>query len=164
MGEEILEILIPAGIRGFRCSFQYDLFHVVVEVLLGITSKVLERVQVTLDQRVNVYVKGELGIPHSGVTENHGETIKFSVSSVDVEVTAIAPIDLGLNSWFCFVTVYCRNPDFRPYHPDIVFYDGIFSSKSLFLDLTINSRCSKGIFLKSLIDVVLITVQFAWFL
>lgn len=148
----------------FGAFFQDDLLHVVVEDLLSITSKVLERVQVALNQRVNVDAKGELGIPHSGVTEDRGETVKLSSSVVDLEVTAFCPIYLGLNSWLRLVAIYCRNTDFRSYLSDVVFYDRIFPLKSLFSDLTINSRCGKGIFLKPLIYVLLVAVKFARFL
>ncbi len=65
---------------------------------MSIISKVLERVEVTLNQRVNVDAKGELGILHSRITKDHGETVKLSPSAVDLEVTAFCSIYLGLNS------------------------------------------------------------------
>src|SRR5690606_26878907 len=75
MCEEVFELRIPVRIRGFESSFQDDLLHVVVEDFLGITSEILERIEMAPDKGVNVDLEGELGISHAGIAEDHGETV-----------------------------------------------------------------------------------------
>ena len=54
MLEEILKIRIPDRIRGHRCSLEYDLLHIVIEDLFGVASKIMERIQVTLNQSIDI--------------------------------------------------------------------------------------------------------------
>ena len=110
---------------------------------------------------MNVGSKGERGISHPGIAEDHGKTVELSPGAVYLDITAFCPVDLGLDSGFRLVAIYCRKTDFGSYLSHIVFYDRIFARESLFLDLTINSSCCKGIFLKPSIYVLLVVVQFA---
>ena len=97
---------------------------------MGITSKVLERVNVALDQGVNVDSKGELGIPHPGIAEDHGKAVELSPRAVDLDITAFCPVDLGLDSGLRLVAIYCRNTGLWSRISHIVFYDRIFARKS----------------------------------
>jgi hypothetical protein len=131
MDEEVFELRIPVLIRRFESSRQDDLLHVVVQDLPGITSKVLERVNVTLDQGMNVGSKGEFGRSHPGIAKDHGKTVELSPRAVDLDITAFCPVDLGLDSGLRLVAIYFRNTDFGSYLSNIVFYDRIFALESL---------------------------------
>ncbi len=54
MLEEILKIRIPDRIRGYRCSLEHDLLHIVIEDLFGVASKIMERIQVALNQSMDI--------------------------------------------------------------------------------------------------------------
>jgi len=54
MLEEILKIRIPDRIRGHRCSLEHNLLHIVIEDLFGVASKIMERIQVTLNQSMDI--------------------------------------------------------------------------------------------------------------
>jgi hypothetical protein len=86
----------------------------------------------------------ELDVPHTGIAEHHGETVEFPGFAIDLNSTAIPPIDLGLNSWFGLVSIHGRDSEFGSHGPYKIFHDCVFAFKSLILDLAINAFGSEG--------------------
>jgi hypothetical protein len=137
------------------------LLHVVIEDLLGAAAEIAKRIQVTLNQCVDIYAQSELYVSHPGVAEHHAKAVELSGFAIDLNSTAFSPIYLRLDSGFSLIAVYSRDSNFRPHLSHKVLHDCIFAGKSFLLDLAINSLRSERIFLKPADYVFSVAVQLA---
>jgi len=163
MREEVLERRVPLVITGAERPFEDHRFDVVIQDLLGIPAEVVEGVEVALDEGGGIRGEGEDHVPHPGIAEDHAETVQFPPPSIDIQIAALAPIDLRLDTGFGLIPEDCRYTMVRSNRPDIILDDGVLPGKSLFLDLAIDSGSTQGIVSNTVLDVVLIGIEFARF-
>ncbi len=135
MPEEVLELRIPLVVAGAERPFEDHRFDVVVEDLLGAAAEVLEGVQVTLDERINIGGEGELHIPHPGIPEDNAEAVSLAHATVVLDPAALSPVYLRLGTGFGLIPEHRLYQRLRADRADIVFDDGAFPVKSHLLDL-----------------------------
>lgn len=161
MGEELFEFWVPYVLFWLNRPFEDDLFYVVIEDFRGISSKILEGMQVTFDEGLDVGGEGELHISHTGIAKDHAEAVESSQLAIHLNTITYSPVYLDLDAGFCLIPVHCRYTFFRAYLPYEILYDCVASRESLILDLPVDPGDTEWVFPDPFVDVVLVVIQFA---
>ncbi len=163
MPEEVLEHRVPLVVAGAERPFEDHRFDVVVEDLLGMPTKVLEGIDMALDESIGIRGEGEDHVPHPGVPEDHAEAVQFSPPSIHIQMPAFSPIHLCLNAGFGLIPEDRRHTLGWPDLPDIVFDDCILPRETPFLDLPTYPGGTQGMFANALLNILLEWIEFARF-
>ena len=91
MREEVLELRVPLVAAGAERPFEDHRFDVVVEDLRGVSTEVLEGIEVALDEGAGICGEGEDRISHPGVPEDHAEAVEPSHPDVPTHPGPPAP-------------------------------------------------------------------------
>lgn len=161
MREEILERRVPLAVAGAERPFEDHGFDVVIQDLLGIPAEVVEGIEVALDEGGGIGGEGEDRIPHSGIAEDHAEAVQFPPPSIDIQMAALAPVNLRLDAGFGLIPEDRRYTRGWPDLPDVVFDDGTFPAKSHLLDLAVDPGGTQGVVADALLNVRLVGIEFA---
>ena len=98
MGEKVLKFRIPLVVAGTDCLFEDHRFDVVIQDLLGIAAKVVERMEVARDEGGDIGRERELHEAHPGIPENYAEAVHGLLFPVDGQIAAIRPVHLCLDT------------------------------------------------------------------
>ncbi len=139
MPEKVLELRIPLVVAGTDCPFEDHRFDVVIQDLICVTTEVLEGIEMAPNEGIDVGGEGEDHIPHPGIAEDHAEAVQFSLPAIDIQMAALAPVDLCLDTGSGLIPENCRYRRLRSDHTEIVFDDGAFPVKSHLLNLLAGS-------------------------
>jgi hypothetical protein len=161
---EVLELPVQRGVFLFQKTFDYHLFHVVVEDFLRVSSKIPERVLVAPDQCICTHIRHKLDIAHPRIPQYHKETVQFLPFPIliDQMVLEEAPVHLPLFSRHGFKPHRCLFIQIHFLSSDIFFYDTVLSVKSLFLQFFQYPYCGIRRFLQPLVYLLLVSIQFCW--
>lgn len=161
---KVQEVFVPLRVGRSLHAMDHDLFHVVVEDLTGIASKIPERVEMALDKRGNVGRQGELDVPHAGIAEDHGKTGEASRLAVKVHRPAVAPVNLSLSPRFGLITVDSGRNDVRANGSEVLLDLGVLPGVAALKDLPIDpSSREVRIVVQALNDVLAVGVQLGGF-
>ena len=161
MREEVLELRVPLVITGAERPLEDHGFDVVIQDLLGIPAEVVEGIKVALEEGGGIRGEGEDHVPHSGIAEDHAETVQFPPPAIEIQIAALAPVDLRLDTGFGLIPEDCRHTRGWPDLPDVVFDDGTFPAKSHLLDLAGDPGGTQGVVADALLNVLLVWIEFA---
>ena len=137
--EKVLKFRIPGVLSGSNCSFDQNLLDVVIEYLIGISTEVLKGVKVALDESRDIGGERVFHKPHSGIPENHTETVDLPHVAIFLDVFTLCPVNLSLDAGLRLIPENGWDYLGRTDLADVVFDNCISSGESLSLDLMVDT-------------------------
>ncbi len=144
MREEVLELRVPLVVAGAERPFEDHRFDVVIQDLLGVSTEVLEGIEVALDEGGGICGEGEDRIPHSRIAGDHAEAVQFPPPSIDIQMSALTPVHLRLDTGFGLIPEDRRYRRGGPDLTDVVLDDGVLPAKSHLRDLAVDPAALRG--------------------
>ncbi len=161
MREEVLELRVPLVVAGAERPFEDHRFDVVIQDLLGIPAEVFEGIEVALDEGGGICGESEDRIPHSRIAQDHAEAVQFPPLSIHIQMPALTPVHLRLDTGFGLIPEDRRYTRGWPDLPDVVLDDGVLPAKSHLLDLAVDPGGAQGVVVDALLNVRLVWIEFA---